>query len=579
MTDARIEHLVDEIVAADPALAGRRAELTRVIVNLAKSKPAAELARAAEARIREQVWERIAAAEARQADSLLNSFSMQKLLAGIAGAALSAGIAIPSVYYYSTQSQTPDLAALIPAEVTVERVAANSFGKLTAQQGGKGGAESARPQSGGGSAAVSNVAAIAPAIAAAPAAEPAAMELKAMSRIAPTVAGGGEQAEADSVTATEVTEPAADKMIAPGEPGMYQPTVIRYLVPTELPIAPESVDVYRRDTAKITSSINNLNLMQQLGLGLVDFSKFSDAELQNISFKQDKEYGYIINIDLTTGSVNMYQNWEKWPQQPQPVCIADKPCTNGLTEADMPADEIVIAAANDFLKEYGISAEAYGAPVVDRQWRTWIQESLVRGDSPWYPEQLTVTYPLQINGQAASYEYGQPVGMQLSVDVRTKRVTSLSNLSTPTFQASGYTGASVDQVREVAARGGVWVDNSWAEGQANVRYVDLKLGLPETRLVSQWQYDQKTGMGTELFVPALVFPVLDRPVASEANGWVYAPEYVTVPLAADLLQRPEPIGRPMPLAEPAAVDSIEAVAAPAESEPAAKPAATEEAKG
>ena len=115
------------------------------------------------------------------------------------------------------------------------------------------------------------------------------------------------------------------------------------------------------------------------------------------------------------------------------------------------------------------------------------------------------------------------------MDVRSKRVSNVWNLTTHEYQASSYDLVTdVKQILDIASRGDVY---STPFGQdPNERIRDLKLGEPTRVLMQSWrQKDDSTG--EEIYVPALRFPVIP-----DADGYVGYRDAVIIPLVKDLIE-------------------------------------------
>ena len=61
-----------------------------------------------------------------------------------------------------------------------------------------------------------------------------------------------------------------------------------------------------------------------------------------------REFGYQIQISPRQDIISIYANWEKWPEEGFDV------------PSEMPSDEEIIAIADKFLADYGISVDMYG---------------------------------------------------------------------------------------------------------------------------------------------------------------------------------------------------------------------------
>lgn len=301
----------------------------------------------------------------------------------------------------------------------------------------------------------------------------------------------------------------------------------------------ETYSVLKRTKPEQSESVVN-RIVRMFSFGLIDMSKFTNTRIQNFAFQENHEYGLAVNVDLHSGSVSMYQNWETWPQ-PRYVCEPNGYCGTQpqLTPEDLPSDEEAVRIANQFVRDYGISLDGYAEPKVYEYypWRVAYEQTADRS-SFYIPEAVNVLYPLMLEGQMVYDESGHPVGMNINVDARTRRVNNVYGLDSKQFQKSNYAGeTNAQRLIEVAERGG-YRNWGWDSGSNNRT---LSLGTPTVQLVRVWYSSDPNRPGEELFVPSLVFPIAG---AVESNYWR---QNVIVPLVRDLLDNEDQGGmRPMP---------------------------------
>ena len=192
-----------------------------------------------------------------------------------------------------------------------------------------------------------------------------------------------------------------------------------------------------------------------------------------------------------------------------------------MSEQDVISDSKAIAVANDFIKAYGIATTGLGTPVVDSSWKTSVQESKSRGETPYYPDSVTVTYPVTIDGTTVVDSWsGNPYGLQVYVNSRLGKVTGTGTVSSYAYTGTLRPTIAADDIRSQA-------ENAYgarAEGQTNVTYVDVQLGAPQLVLAPTFPWDEATNTSREILVPTLLFPVLHKPVTDS----VYIPDSVSV---------------------------------------------------
>lgn len=330
---------------------------------------------------------------------------------------------------------------------------------------------------------------------------------------------------------------------------------------------PATQDVYQRIKPQQSPALVE-RILNFLSFGLIDLSRFAETKLQNFSFVEDRDYGYGLNVDVMQGSVSMYQNWEKWPQPygngcARPAVGAAEQANPSLSSAelcrvvepmkpeDMPSNDELIVAADNFLAIYGVSRTSYGEPKVMDTWRA---------QSIWVPDQVQVIYPFVLEGKEVLDEGGNPSGLSVTVDARTKRVTSLYELTTKQFERSQYAGETdAKKIVDVAERGGF---RNYMYNDPNGKKTVLDLDTPSLEMVKIWYSADNYRSTKELYVPAYVFPIKNW---EEAGYWR---QNVIVPLVKDVLDSDQSGGgggQPpvMPLgSEPVSVPPAEPVIEP-----------------
>lgn len=332
--------------------------------------------------------------------------------------------------------------------------------------------------------------------------------------------------------------------IAPGEPypcgdGCPESYKFKY-VGKDLTGLPDTEAVLKR-TKPVQPPTLIDRLLKMFSFGLVDLSKFQNARMQNVSFIEDRDYGLNVNVDLNVGSISMYQNWEKWPQYTY-GCYGYS-CGNmpQLEPKDIPSDEELINITNQFMSDYQISHEGFGDPVVYdySNWKIMYDKASDK-KSVYLPEQVNVIYPLQLEGQTVYDESGSPSGLNITVDVRSKRVSNVYGLDTKQFQKSNYKGETdASRILDVAERGGY--RNYSYEYPGKV--VTLELGTPTIQMVRMWYTTNPNQSGEEVYLPAYIFPI------NNADKTDYWRKNVIVPLVRDILDNENPQYPPMPMSD------------------------------
>lgn len=281
------------------------------------------------------------------------------------------------------------------------------------------------------------------------------------------------------------------------------------------------LDVLKR-VKNIDSTISGID---NVDLGIFDLGKLKNGKVQIFTINEDREFGYSVSVDLQEGMISIYENYLKWPQPNY---------EKQLSMSDWPADEEMISIANDFMQEYGIDTSIYGTPEVDKNWLMAYPadaSGIIRPD--YVPYYASLIYPLMIDGKTVYDESGNKFGMTVSINLYHKKVSSVWNIFAQKYQSSGYQmETDVTKILERAQRGGFYPMPLYEGDDASqIQNIDISLGTPTLAWVSTWQYENN--QSNQLFVPALVFPITDKP---DDLGY-YWQKNIVVPLASDLLNQ------------------------------------------
>lgn len=267
------------------------------------------------------------------------------------------------------------------------------------------------------------------------------------------------------------------------------------------------------------------SLLKQLDFGSIDMDKFENTKIQSLNILQDMEYGYNFYINLEDGIINMSENWAKWPN-PEKSC-QDTQCYQNtrLKISDVPSDEELINIANRFLQDHNISLASYGQPAVADTWRQEY-ENMSDKSQAYIPAIYNIIYPLQVEGEDVYDPSGYKAGLAVGVDIRFKKVSGMADLASLKFESSDYPVITQSQeIIKYAERGGAANPNFYMQGS---REVKLELGDPFKVYVKIMKNDGASSQ--ELLVPALIFPIKNRPA-----GAAYAHKGIVVPLVKGIL--------------------------------------------
>lgn len=518
MPDSKqIKSILQELYALDPSLKEQEAELSKAVLLLLESKPDVHIDRAFLKKVRTQLLEKATTMmNSKKPAELASAAPKRSMFWPAIGISFSGVAVIAMASFFVMQN-----ASLIPGKtkpsgsvasdrsanalftsVKINHVARTAFGSLA---GASAGSEvSPKAMALGTGAGMNNMSARAVAV-----------EPPSQKGPVPMVETGSVSTMDAGVSANVIDS----KMVMPP----YEQTIIEYAYKGDaIELNDALLDVYKKmpgsfSAGTIASALRGMNL------GVVNLGSFDGAKLGDFSVYQDQPYGYQIYVSPRNGYLSIDQNWDQW-QGAYPNC-KDESCwaSSQLKEADMPADEELVALADAFLKDHGISHESYGNGRVDHSWKS----VFVPADSIRYvPDVITVSYPLIIDNRETYQNGGTSYGITVMINVRVKKVTSVYNLQALSLDASSYDAVTdSNAILELAKTGGLgsYIRYMDEASKSSAKKAEAELGTPVRALVQYYQY--KDGQSIELFVPALIFPVTKKP---DVDQW--SQDYVIVPL-------------------------------------------------
>jgi hypothetical protein len=341
-------------------------------------------------------------------------------------------------------------------------------------------------------------------------------------KIAPLGMGGGEEMSSDMA--------------------MIMPEFINYnyiYKGDDFSINDPKMKVYRR--SELGGGKEFAAILSQVNLDLMDISRFKDAKVTSISLNEEREFGYSVYLNFSDNSLSLYKNWNKWPQE-EPVMYAEKQVapSQSWTINDIPADNVLVGIADGFLKSYGINMSNYGPGEVQNSWRKYYEMAEDKANS-YVPQEMSVIYPLIIEGKTVYDQGGNKTGLYVGVDAKLKKTSSVSQIKAHSFESSMYDVINdKEKIIDLALNRGN--NNHWRKVDENAKKIDIELGTPELKLVNFWRHNMEKGIGEEIFIPSYIFPV----VGSSDNSHYYS-ENVVVPLVQGLVDTMEYGIMPMPM--------------------------------
>jgi hypothetical protein len=228
--------------------------------------------------------------------------------------------------------------------------------------------------------------------------------------------------------------------------------------------------VFKR-TKGIDSGKQLADIIQVSNFGLAKISSFTNLHVSTIQLNESKADGYAVSVNFDEGAINI--------------------SANSLAQPSETADtSSIISIADAFVKDHSIDMAVYGKGVVQNGY---------------------VVYPLIIDSKPVHDETGVVYGLMVSVDAKTKKVLSVSNLTSQTYDGSVYPLETNFSTLVKAATSSL--------------ATSATLGTPERVLMHH----------NDLYIPALSFPITYS--VKNAHGM---PTSVVVPLVKDFLAKQQP---------------------------------------
>lgn len=513
--EQKIEHILADLYKIDPAFRQHEAKVKTIIKEVLLAKPDTKFDEQFAAALRHKLLTQADMLKEKNGVSLLHRVGfLTKISYALGTVAVVAIIAAAGILYLQNRKNVPQQADLskpgnlLSSKIAIDRIGSQAFGKLALNS-----INTTAPQSGGNG---EN-----------------ATSLPAGRQDLPADSGatGSGSSNSNTLMAPAAPSPKTALGLGGGGTGGFMPPYISYKYVYkggDFTVDKDQMEVYKRQPT--AANIGAADLLKRLNFGAADLGTFDNLTVQNLTLAEDKEFGYMFYANLQDSSLDISRNWDKWPQ-PATVCQSGR-CAepNQLKISDIPADQAIIDIADQFLKQHNIPTDIYGAPQMQNSWRQIYAETPDKSQF-YVPDILTVIYPLKINGTAVSDESGSPIGLMVSVDVRTKIVASVSGLASQNYDSSLYpVETDAKRLIQMAENGGFRgvYPPSGNSGNAS----DIELGTPTQGLVKLWQYQQDKNQSVELIVPALIFPVTKAPI-----GQYFYQKNVIIPLPKDLLQQ------------------------------------------
>lgn len=444
MNEKECQAILAELYAADPSLRQYDSELKKVIKKLIATKPRAEMNEVFRRELRSALLKKAEELKPPTTEDVRGAYLKPSHLAFAGtGAVIILAVAIISYALINKTNETETSPAETPkvafSEASITELSAEAFGDLSSRN----------LQSSSG-------------------------EIGAYSEQESTLNNTDDIISVDTDTET-----------------VMGGTNYNYIYNYAISLPDSDMAIYKKTTDE-NAARQAADYLKNFDLNMIDLNTFDQLQLQSFSLTQDKEYGYNINFNLSTGYFNMVSNGNKWFEYDS---------SERLYLEDVPTDEHLFATANGFVKQYDIDVTGYGNPEIEESWLDPNSRYTDDLDEVYIPGSIKVIYPLLINQRRVYTTFGDPVGLELNIDLRENKVSSVSNMTNLTLESSDYPiETDTEKLLSQVQQGGYY--ELRYENPANT--YDIQLGEQELAYITTYENGSQ-----QYFIPALVFPVVE----------------------------------------------------------------------
>ena len=485
-----IQKILNDLYTLDPSLRSQEKELTTLIKAMA-IKPKAAYDPAFAATLRLQLLEALKHNQTMQSHE--KNLTISELLMGSSLRYAFAGIAVIAIAIITTISlhanKTSGPVALNGSNAVITDIGAHAFGTLSAANTTSTTGADTAPQ-------------------------------RAAFSSAPMIPA---TAPASAPAGTTASSPQSAAIMRPIGP--QNSTTITYNY-TGAPITQDEAQLKVLKKTTTPFSVDQAtNALEQAGFGQINLSSFGGLSMSNVTLSQNESFGYQIYLDITNGTISIYENYNEWPQG----------TTSPLTASQIPTDNTVIATAEQFLATHAISTSTYGAPQVTKNNNVAVPMAATAATNmpmiPYYSDVEEVMYPLMVNNEPVYDTNGNSIGLTVEVNIRYDRVANIYGLSTENYQASAYDAitntSTILSMAEASHSSPIlyYYANGTSDAPATTNNtVTYSLGTPIMGYADIYQSDSN-GQSNEFLVPAFIFPVTNASGTGQQN--------IVVPLIKD----------------------------------------------
>ena len=299
----------------------------------------------------------------------------------------------------------------------------------------------------------------------------------------------------------------------------YHSTQYEYkYIGDEFELIEEEVKVFQRNNG-LGSDIYGSNIFSGVDIDAIDLSSFEGLKVDNIQLSDDKDNGYMVNVDFNRGNISINRNYRNW--------VMTDVSQNMITIDNIPSDEKIINISDSFLKKYKVDLSNYGEPLINKYWENR-EVFPLESSKQTFAQNIQVIYPLMIDGVVVKEQNGEEYGLNVTVSISENKAIGIYNITSQKYDASMYDAVTdKEKVLSIVKQGGIY-GGGYYGSLDKVKTIIGLVGTPELTLMRQYRYDNSVEY--ELYVPALIFPVTGW--ESDKTGYT---KNIVVPLVKDLI--------------------------------------------
>lgn len=279
----------------------------------------------------------------------------------------------------------------------------------------------------------------------------------------------------------------------------------------DLELKEEKLPVIKAE--EMNMEIDYASLFKNVEIDALKLDQFKDLKIANVSFEEEGDNAYRINLNLKNGQLNINKIWDTWEEFQKDEYVIDK---YNVTDKD------IIKVANSFIKEYGINLKNYGEAEL-------LESPKIFATREYKPDSYQVVYPLLVEGKKVMTNWGNLVGVSVSVDLRTGKVSDFYGFEPKTYTSKQYPAVTdFGKIKELVDKTG---DSKFAFEEETEEEI-VKVKKPE----QVWlEYRSYSNNSSKLYlVPALAFE--NEYPESEKDTWISRRKTV-LPLISEMLEK------------------------------------------